>query len=58
METIEVAVYDGKILCGFGTREECKSYIRDAHPDIDPFDVELKTLYISGLKSYSGPIPR
>ena len=51
IEAIEVAFYEGKILCAFFTREECKDYIKKHLPDIDPFDVTIKTQYISDYKS-------
>jgi hypothetical protein len=48
---IEAAFYEGKLICAFFTREECKEYIKQNRPDIDPFDVQLKTQYISDCKS-------
>jgi hypothetical protein len=50
IEAIEVALYQGKILCAFSTRDECKTYLKEKHPDIDPFEVQLKTQYISDYK--------
>jgi hypothetical protein len=50
IEAIEVALYQGKILCAFSTRDECKTFIKEKHPDIDPFDIQLKTQYISDYK--------
>jgi viroplasmin and RNaseH domain-containing protein len=50
LETIETAVYEGKIICGFPTREECKNYVKGYRTDIDPFDVQLKTQYITEYK--------
>ena len=50
IEAIETAIYEGKILCGFSTREECKTFIKEKYPDIDPFEVQLKTQYISDYK--------
>jgi hypothetical protein len=58
IEAIETAIYEGKILCGFSTREECKTYVREKYPDIDTFDVELKTQYITHNKPYNGGVPR
>jgi len=42
IEAIEVAFYQGNILCAFSTREECKTYLKEKHSDTDPFDVQLK----------------
>ena len=50
IEAIEAAFYEGKILCAFSTREECKDFIREYCEEIDPFDVQLKTQYISDYK--------
>ena len=47
IEAIEVAYYNGKILCAFPTREECKDFIREHCEEIDPFDVEIKTQYLT-----------
>ena len=47
IEAIEVAYYNGEIICGFSTREECKEYIKKNLNYIDPFEVQLKTGYIS-----------
>jgi hypothetical protein len=58
IEAIETAHYEGKILCAFATREECKTYVREKYPDIDAFDVELKTQYITPSKPYVGGVPR
>ena len=57
IEAIEVAFYNGEILCGFSTREECKDFIREHCEEIDPFDVQLKTLYVSEYK-HSGYFDR
>jgi hypothetical protein len=50
IEALESAWYEGKILCAFSTREECKDFIREHCEEIDPFDVQLKTLYVSDYK--------
>jgi hypothetical protein len=51
IESIEAAFYEGKFLCAFPTREECKQYIKECGPvDIDPFDVTIKTQCISDYK--------
>jgi hypothetical protein len=50
IEALESAWYEGKILCAFATREECKHYISKYYPNIDPFDVQLKTIYMSDYK--------
>ena len=51
IEAIEAAFYEGTFLCAFPTREECKQYIKECGPvDIDPFDVIIKTQYISDYK--------
>jgi hypothetical protein len=50
IEAIEAAFYEGKLLCAFFTRQECKDYINQNRPDIDPFDIQLKTQYISDYK--------
>ena len=57
-EAIEVAYYQGKILCAFSTRDECKNFINKEYPDIDKFDVELKTQFISPFEPYVGVVPR
>jgi hypothetical protein len=45
--TIYVAVHHGEILCGFPKRDQCKEFLRDKHPEIDPFDVEIKEHYLN-----------
>ncbi len=50
IEAIEAAFYEGRLLCAFSTREECKDFIREHCEEIDPFDVQLKTLYVSEYK--------
>ena len=50
IEAIEVAFYQGKILCGFSTREECKDYVRENCEEVDPFDVTIETYYLSKSK--------
>jgi hypothetical protein len=50
IEAIEVAFYNGEILCAFSTREECKTYIQKYCHDVDPFDVLIKTQYLSDYK--------
>lgn len=49
-EAIEAAFYQGKVICAFSTREECKDFIREHCEEIDPFDVQLKTIYVSDYK--------
>jgi len=49
IEAIEAAYYNGKLICAFFTREECKEYVRKNFPDIDPFEVQLRTSWISDL---------
>lgn len=61
IEAIEVAIYDGKILCAFPTRDECKAYLKEKHLEVDPFDVTIETQYLTKPKphsSYYGPVPR
>jgi hypothetical protein len=58
IEAIEVAYYEGKILCAFFTRDECKNFINKEYPNIDKFDVELKTQFITSSKPYVGGVPR
>jgi hypothetical protein len=58
IEAIETAYYEGKLLCAFPTREECKHYIRECFTDVDPFDVQLKTQYISDYKPTTGYLDR
>lgn len=61
IEAIEVAFYQGKILCAFSTREECKDYVRENCEEVDPFDVTIETQYLTKTKphfSYYGPVPR
>ncbi len=50
IEAIEAAFYEGKVICAFSTRGECKDYIREHCEEIDPFDVQLKTIYVSDYK--------
>ena len=50
IEAIEAAFYQGELLCAFFTRGECKEYIKEKCPDVDPFDVVIKTQYISDYK--------
>ncbi len=50
IEAIEVAYYEGQIFCAFTSREDCKTFIKEKYPDIDPFEVQLKTQYISDYK--------
>ena len=50
IEAIEVALYQGNILCAFSTRDECKTYLKEKHPNIDPFDILIKTQYITDYK--------
>jgi hypothetical protein len=57
-EAIEVAIYEGKILCGFPTRNECKDYIKKQYPNLDPFDVVIQTQYLTTNNPYTGPVPR
>lgn len=47
MIKVVTAIYDGKVVCAFLTREECKNYIKKNHPDIDGFDVQISTKYLS-----------
>lgn len=57
-EAIEVAIYEGKIICGFSTRNECKDYIKQEYPNMDPFDVVIQTQYLSTYNSNVGCVPR
>lgn len=57
-EAIEVAIYEGKILCGFPTRNECKDYIKKEYPNMDPFDVVIQTQYLTTHNPYTGVVPR
>ena len=50
IEAIEAAFYEGKVICAFSTREECKDFIQEYCEEIDPFDVQLKTIYVSDYK--------
>ncbi len=50
IEALESAWINGKVICAFNTREECKDFIREHCEEIDPFDVQLKTLYVSEYK--------
>jgi hypothetical protein len=50
IEAIEAAFYEGRLLCAFSSREECKDFIREHCEEIDPFDVQLKTIYVSDYK--------
>jgi hypothetical protein len=50
IEAIEVAYHEGQILCAFTSREDCKTFIKEEYPDVDPFDVLIKTQYISDYK--------
>jgi hypothetical protein len=58
VEAIEVAFYQGNILCAFTTRAECKEYIKEKYSDIDPFDVQIKTQYLSNYKPSTSCIDR
>lgn len=58
IQAIEAAFYEGKLLCAFFTRDECKEYIRKNLPDIDPFEVQLKTQYVSDYKQPTGYFDR
>ena len=58
IEAIETAIYEGQILCAFTSREYCKTFIKEKYPDIDPFDIQLKTQYISDYKPSNGGVPR
>ena len=57
-EAIEVAIYEGKILCGFSTRNECKDYLKKEYPNIDPFDVIIQTQYLTIRPPHTGIVPR
>jgi len=50
IEAIEAAFYEGKLLCAFFTRDECKNYVREKHKEIDPYDILIKTQYITDYK--------
>ena len=58
IEAIEVAIYEGRILCGFPTRNECKDYVKKEYPNMDPFDVIIQTQYLTTRNPNSGPVPR
>lgn len=58
IEAIELAIHEGKILCGFTTREECKDYVRTVYPDLDAFDVTIEAQYLSGCKPAVGTFNR
>ncbi len=42
IEAIEVAYYEGQIFCAFTSREECKLFIKEKFPDIDPLMLQSK----------------
>lgn len=46
-EVIYAAYHEGKVLCAFVDREEVKRYLKEHHPTIDPFDVQIKSQYLS-----------
>ncbi len=50
IEAIQVAYYEDQIICAFTSREDCKTFIKEKFPDIDPFDVEIKTQYLNDYK--------
>ena len=50
IEAIQVAYYKGQIICAFTSREDCKTFIKEKFPDIDPFDVEIKIQYLNDYK--------
>ena len=50
IEAIELAIYNGGILCGFPFRDDCKEWVRKNYPDIDPFDVTIETQYLTKIK--------
>ncbi len=58
IEAIEVAIHEGKILCAFPTRGQCKEFVRENYKEVDPFDVIIETQYLSKSAPYSGPVPR
>jgi hypothetical protein len=47
IEAIYVAYYGGKVLCAFVDREDVKKYIKEQHQTIDPFDVSIKSKFLS-----------
>jgi hypothetical protein len=58
IEAIECAYYSGKIICAFPTRDECKNHIKENYPNMDPFDVQIKTQYVSDYKPSNGYFDR
>lgn len=58
IEAIEVATYQGKVICAFPDKEECKKYMKENHPEIDGFDVILTTQYLSTYKPGGGYLDR
>ncbi|QGT54374.1 hypothetical protein b3_0130 [Synechococcus phage B3] len=46
-EAICVAYYEGRVLCAFVDREEVKRYLKEHHSTIDPFDVSIKSQFLS-----------
>jgi hypothetical protein len=51
IEALSVAYYEGKIICAFPEKETCKKYIKENYPEIDGFDVIIKTQYASDRPS-------
>ena len=45
--SLVVALHEGKVLCAFPEKYQCIAYIKREHPNVDGFDVELKTKYLS-----------
>lgn len=55
IEAIDVVIVNGKIICGFPTRKECKDYMKKEYPGIDPYDVTIQTQYLSPHQPGSRP---
>ncbi len=58
IETIELAIFEGRILCGFATKAECKEWVRTNLPGADPFDVTIETQYLTKHKPGVGQLNR
>jgi hypothetical protein len=39
--TVIAAYLDTHLICAFHTKLECKNYIQEKFPDVDPFDVTM-----------------
>lgn len=56
---VYAAYLEKELICAFNTPDMCKNYIREKFPNVDPFDVSIKHLYITSLNpDRGGIVPR